>query len=317
MALPNNLKALLNEKEAYILQATERLNSQLATYQNNLLRTIINDLLSGLDVKNGVILDTTKNFRIVSQVDAIISDFAASNASTINTSMLTTAKRIGTFNTNYFNLAVSGDALARIESVKTATQSKMFARLGYINERVIKGGFLSNFTDPAGLIETVSQTVVNSVTSQSGIADLVDTLTVQIKGDGTQGYMERRLSTFAHDVYQQYDRAYSGNMANEFDMKFFVYEGGLIEDTRDFCREMNGRVFHVSEAEKWRTWTPANITRNFEPKQKDIYKIPSYIDFAGYEPLIDLGGYNCRHNKAYISNELAYKLRSELRDMKF
>jgi hypothetical protein len=317
MALPNSYKTLLNTKEAYILQATERLNSQLGTYQNQLLRTIVNELLSQLDVTGGIIQNTTKNYRIVGQIDTIISDFALLNASTVNSSILTSASRIGTFNTAYFKLAVSGETLARIEAVKKATESKMLARLGYINERVARGGFLSNFTNPAGIIDTVSQSVVNSITSQAGIESLVDTITGQIIGDGTEGVMERRLRTFAHDMYQQYDRGYAGNMATEFGMEYFVYEGGLVEDSRDFCREMNGRVFHVSETEAWKTWTPAKRTRSFEPEQKDENKIPSYIDFAGYEPLIDLGGFNCRHNIAYISETLAFKLRPELKGMKF
>lgn len=318
MALPTNYKDILLQKDDYILKATSKLNANLSTYQNAILREITQTLLGELDVDAaGSILNTLKNYRIVSEVDTVIQQFVAANSGKIQSTILTTARKIGAFNATYFTIAASDQTLNRINAVKKATETKMLGRLGYINDRIISGGFLENFTNPAGIVDNVAQTVINAITGQTGVKDLVSTLDAQLTGGENLGIMERRLNGFAHDVFNQYDRGYAGNMATEFGMEYFVYEGGLVEDTRDFCKEMNGRVFHVSETEAWRTWTPAKITRGFEPKQKCLTCIPSYLDFAGYEPLIDLGGYNCRHNKAYISNELAYRLRPELKDMKF
>lgn len=318
MALPSNYKEILIQKDEYIIKATKKLNATLSTYQNAILKEITKTLLGELDVdSSGNILNTLKNYRIVSEVDKVIQDFVSINKNKITSSILTSAQKIGAFNTNYFTIAATGETLARIEAVRKATDVKMLARLGYINDRFISGGFLENFTNPSAIVDSFSQTVINAITGQTGVKNLVETLEMQITGGENLGLMQRRLNGFAHDVFNQYDRGYAGNMAKEFDMQFFVYEGGLVEDTRDFCREQNGRVFHISETEAWKTWTPEQITRGFEPKQKCLTCVPSYIDYAGYEPLIDLGGYNCRHNKAYISKEMAYRLRPELKNMKF
>jgi len=35
--------------------------------------------------------------------------------------------------------------------------------------------------------------------------------------------------------------------------------------------------------------------------------------YPGYDPLVDRGGYNCRHQLSFISDELAFKLRPDLK----
>jgi hypothetical protein len=51
----------------------------------------------------------------------------------------------------------------------------------------------------------------------------------------------------------------------------------------------------------------------YEVKVKMVSEVPSYMNYPGYDPLVDRGGYNCRHQLGYISEELAYKLRPELK----
>lgn len=318
MELPKTYKELLEQKEAFILDSTQKLNETIKNYQNALFMQIIGIVLKELDIDNeGNIKNTLKNYRVISELNTITENFAIANKDKITSTILTTATKIGAFNYKYFTIAVSDTTQKRLEYVKQRTDEKMFARLGYINGRLLSGGFLENFTTPAGIIDTIAQTTTNSVTAQTGIRDLIKTLEIQITGGEQMGLLERRLKGFAHDVFTQYDRAYSWNMAKEFKMEYFVYSGGLVKDSRDFCTEMEGRVFHISEAKSWKKWTPAKKTRPFVVKQKCVTCVPSYINYAGYEPLIDLGGYNCRHNIAYISKEMAFKLRPELKTMVF
>jgi hypothetical protein len=39
---------------------------------------------------------------------------------------------------------------------------------------------------------------------------------------------------------------------------------------------------------------------------------PGYMNYPGYDPLVDRGGYNCRHIIGWIPDELAFKYRPEL-----
>ena len=49
-----------------------------------------------------------------------------------------------------------------------------------------------------------------------------------------------------------YDSAYSTPLAEETGMKYFIYLGGRIQDSRDFCVALDGKVWSRAEAEKLR-----------------------------------------------------------------
>jgi hypothetical protein len=153
------------------------------------------------------------------------------------------------------------------------------------------------------------------VTGQIDTKDFIRGLSDIIQGVEGPGSLEKQYQRFAYDLYQQYDAAYNKSLAEEFDMKYFVYQGGLIEDSRDFCAAHNNKVWSVEESETWYEWTPAEgeYPEGYEIKQKDIYEVPSYLGYPGYQPLIDRGGYNCRHSIGYITDGLAFDMRPELK----
>ncbi len=127
--------------------------------------------------------------------------------------------------------------------------------------------------------------------------------------------MDYDVREVVSNFYMQYDRAYAASLATKTGMKYSIYLGGLIRDSRDFCVAHNGKVWSKEEAYKWRKWTleDGEYPVGYEIKQKDKNRVPSYIDFPGYSPLIDLGGYNCRHHLGFISDELAYEMRHSLK----
>jgi len=108
--------------------------------------------------------------------------------------------------------------------------------------------------------------------------------------------MTRYYGRWTHDIYSQYQRIATNEVRKKLGLRFAIYQGGLIETSRDFCEERNGKVWTEDEIEAW-----ANL--DWEGKQE-----------AGYNVFADLGGYNCRHRLDWISDELAFRKRPELRD---
>jgi hypothetical protein len=100
---------------------------------------------------------------------------------------------------------------------------------------------------------------------------------------------------WTHDIYFQYQRAGANELRKDLGLKYGIYQGGLIETSRPFCEERNNKVFSIDEIMSW---------ENLDFKGKSE---------SGYNPIIDLGGYNCRHRIDWISDELAFRLRPELR----
>lgn len=107
--------------------------------------------------------------------------------------------------------------------------------------------------------------------------------------------MTRYYGRWTHDIYSQYERIASNTVRKELGLRFAIYQGGTIETSRDFCEERNGKVFHEDEILAWETLS-------WEGKPE-----------TGYNAIADLGGYNCRHRLDWISDELAFRLRPELR----
>jgi len=127
----------------------------------------------------------------------------------------------------------------------------------------------------------------------------------------------RSIYDLAYNVYQHYEAVYNLTFATGIRMNYFIYQGGTDDDSRDFCVAHSNKVWSIEEAEQWKEWTPYYEIKNnqfpegYEIKQKDIYAVPGYLSYEGYNPLVDRGGYNCRHQLSFITENLALKLREK------
>jgi hypothetical protein len=312
--IPRDYKELIQRKIAYMDRQGLLLSKEVASYQSRILSELIKTLYADMDVVGGVIQNTTKNYRIMGEVDRVMREVEAMNAGAIGKSMGRTFTGIEKVTNTGFSLVLGSEAAEKIGKVGALAAQKMRLRVGYVQDRLVRGGFLDSVLGVEDITAQANNLITKSVAAQVKMKDMVVDLQKLILGDGTEGLMERKFNRLAFDVFQQYDAAYNKQIADDFEMKYFIYQGGLVEDSRDFCIEHNDRVWSVDEAKEWGTWTPAKALFLDEVKQKDPYKIPSYLDYPGYQPLIDRGGYNCRHVIAYISDELAYKMRPDLKE---
>ena len=106
------------------------------------------------------------------------------------------------------------------------------------------------------------------------------------------GALNRYYRTFIFDSIMQFDRILSNAHARQNDLNYFQYKGGLIETSRDFCIARNDLVFRREQADEW----------------KDDSSLPGYPDVADYDPLVDLGRWNCRHYLLWLTDEDAKEL---------
>ena len=109
--------------------------------------------------------------------------------------------------------------------------------------------------------------------------------------------VQKYFSRWTYDIYNQYERIGANEVRKRLGLVFAMYEGGEIETTRSVCENRNGQVFHITEIEKW---------------SEDDWEGKNEI---GYNPIIDLGGYNCRHRLRWITKETAAILRPEIRTL--
>ena len=124
------------------------------------------------------------------------------------------------------------------------------------------------------------------------IKDFKEQIKVFVSGGQSNGIMEKEWNLVAEDSFSNFDRGISNQYAVELGLDYAIYQGGLMGTSRPFCEARNNKIFSRKEILKW-----ANVDFQGKPKV--------------YDPIVDLGGYRCRHTLDWISEELARKIAPE------
>lgn len=279
--------------------------------QTLLVSKITEEIIPQLDISGGKILNTLKNYRLLASLDKVYNDFQKGQRIPFVEEIRGSTGKLVAMNQEYFKVMLGVEIPEIFERVSQEAAKKMSLRLGLEGKKIITGGYFETLIKNEALLLEIKQMTAQAVTGQFRMRDYVRTLNTLIMGEEKKpGGMERQFNRYAHDLYMQYDSAYSTSLADATGMNYFIYQGGLVNDSRDFCVAHNNKIFKREEADKWRTWTPSQGTypEGYKVKQKDQSAVPSYLDYPGYDPLIDRGGYNCRHYVGWISDSIAQKM---------
>lgn len=316
MKLPKRISDILKRKQEFINSQRTKLESTVIKLQSQLFSDIISELIPELDIKDGIIQETAKNYRLMSVLDKTYRDFQGQSNSIVLNQLVDGTSKIATLSKNYFSIVLSGDLTARFENIVAKADKLINLRLGLSGGKLVRGGYLETFFNSNTIGLELKEMTSKAVTSGMNMRDYVKMLKEKITGSPDyHGSMERQFQRYAYDLYQQYDAAYNVTLGNEFGFTYFIYQGGLIGDSRDFCAAHDNKVWSKEESKEWVTWTPSqgDYPEGYEVKQKDVHAVPSYLGYPGYDPLIDRGGYNCRHALGWIPDNLAFDMRPDLK----
>ena len=75
MRLPKRIEELIRRKDEFLTASETALNVRLRKMQGMLLSKITAEIIPQLDMSNGRIRSTLKNFRILSSLDKVYNDF--------------------------------------------------------------------------------------------------------------------------------------------------------------------------------------------------------------------------------------------------
>jgi len=325
MKIPKRISELLLKKQAFIDFHRGRLEKTVLKLQTDLTDKIILEIIPLLEItKEGRIADTVSNYQLLGQMDKVYKGLTNMSSSLISNQMSGVITGIINLGKSYFTIAMADNLAFRFDKVVDATAKKMNIRIGLDGGQMVHGGYLESFLKDQTLGTQIKNYIAKSVTGQIDTKDFISGLTDLVKGvphidkNGftiQTGALEKQFERYGYDLYQQFDAAYNSTLAQEFEMNYFIYQGGLIKDSRDFCAAHNNKVFSREEAVEWVNWTPSmgDYPAGYVVKQKDMGDHPSYMSYPGYTPLVDRGGYNCRHMLGWISDELAISLRPDLK----
>jgi hypothetical protein len=299
--MPRNKYAKI--KDEFIQNKQAALGRRVSRFESNLYDRIFDDFLKNLDLSQGSIKASNSNISLTNSLEKIFSQTQAEYQSLFET-FGNDLIEVGKLNAKYFEQV---DARAADLSGSVAKNANKIIGVDSTGA-LVEDGFLSRFAKDTTVFQDIKDTVFSSVSSGQSFSDLNTSLKVLVKGnEELQGGFQKHFRTYAYDTYQQVDRTHQELYSTALELTAFLYEGGIMEDSRAFCKYCNGKVFLKDEFRK--------LTRNQVAKfikQPGLKGAAAGIPTTGWNPLIDLGGFGCKHSKNYISDILAVELRSDL-----
>lgn len=269
------------------------METQVGNAQGALLETIITDFVDKLDKDaDGVIKNTLSNRRRLQTFDRIYTQYVEQSGIEVVNTIVQGVNKVMDFNGRYFGVFTSKAELGKILD---ETKSTIGDWLG-ITKRggLVENGYLNTLLRDETTKATIKDSVFKSIVNQKGYQATKTGLKDYIQGgQGQTGALQKYYRNFVYDTFSQVDRTQAKIFADKLDLKYAIYEGGIIKTTRPFCKARNGKVFTSEEIEK------------FDPKEA---KPPNY------NPATDLGGYGCRHHLNYIPKAVAVALRPDLKE---
>jgi len=293
--LLRKLEAWTTGHEKHIDALVSRLDRRVRRLQRELMLLISSILFPKLKTNGGKLIYDAVNMARASLVDKAVDRLSASNT---DLDLLLFADELietGAMQGDYYKqLGFSGARLSQIE--KSLLLLKI--RIGLDeNGRLAQNGYLYRLGHSEEVRQQLRNFVVTAIATKTDLASFMSGMEAMVTGQDTDGVLQRYWRQYAYDTYNQAAEIVNLDMADRLGLNYFIYGGTVILTTRDFCRKKNGKVFSRDEAAKW-----PNDPDLIDKKTKDQY-----------HPLIDRGRYNCRHRVNWITDEIAFDRRPELK----
>lgn len=264
-----------------------RLNKAILGAEASILRKILSDILPELKLKDGFLVGGVSNMAKANMIERIFDEVGRDEVNAIlleysNALLGISGKNAAYYYTIGFDRekvdAIAGD-LSLIRGV-----------IGIDKDgQLLKDGFLYRLGRSEAVRDKIKQYVLTSIASQQSLKQFQSGLKEVVKGRGdVSGSLTSYWNNYAYDAYSRVREIDNLHFKNEIGLRHFIYQGGLIKTSREFCIKKNGKAFTEEEAKK--NW----------PNDPDLI---DQKHLSTYNPLIDRGRYNCRHFLMWISED--------------
>lgn len=285
------LTALMKKRDDLITFLNANLEKQIQESQQGLLKKFLagfGDLLQ--TDETGKVLNNAFNRNLLLSVDKVFADYGKQHNVLILSALMQGVNQLMDFNANYYG---KFEGETKLLPIRKKVVQNMRGWLGInADDTAQENGYLSTLIKSEAVKNQIKDFALKSVMGQAGWQDTKKNLEKLIAGDKDNlGALQKYHRNFSYDLLSQVDRATGKTYADDLKFEFAIYEGGLIETSREFCKKHNGNVYHISEIQK------------FNPQ---VAKQPNY------NPVTDLGGYGCRHHLNWIPTAMAKAMGKEV-----
>lgn len=293
--MPNdNLLAQLSRDADRITDAIDRrqraLDGRLTQLERRLFDRIRDGLLDRFDIADGRLADTVVNLLLLARIDEVFEAWVLAEMPEVLRDF------VGQI------LATSGLTAAMyadfdgptVDSVLNDNRVLLAALGATETGAILPGSILADIAAAAQVRQDLKAAVLGSIKSGQTLREFTATIRDFVTGTpDADGRVKRYWRTYAYDLFNQAAEVKNEEFRRALNLRWFIYVGDIIKDSRAFCIKKAGKVFATVEADK--DW----------PNDPDLIGKTSGIP---YTPRIDRGRWNCRHRIRYISEELAVQL---------
>lgn len=289
-----NRSELGKARQKFIREKQEQYLKKIKSAQSSLYTLLLENILKLSTDSDQKIKFTPGNINKGDNVTLIVSAFNKSKNAAIGNWLVNRFLDLFGLNQKYFKTIEP----TKIETVQDRAQKLVMKRLGYDidKKKLTKNGYINTLINSNQIGLQVGERIQQAIAGKVSLKDFRNTLRNDFTAPDRLGLLEQHYYTKSFDIFQQTDRAIGRKLADDLDLKYAIYNGTIKNNTRQFCKDRIGKVFTSEEIEDW---------ANLDWKGKN----------TPYVPTIDLGGHNCRHGLDYISKELAFRLRPELKNL--
>lgn len=301
-------REIARQKDRFIEKRRQVLASSITALQKRMLTRIIDRVISKLELEEGNIKRGTTNMALSAEVDKVFKE-AERDIAVIMKGVVSDYAQLTELNRSYY----SSYNKALSESVAKTVERQMNLRIGInSNGEPMKDGFIDSFIKDKTVARNVKNTVLSAVMNGTPIRNITTTLTDVLTGtDKAAGALERHFKTYLYDTYSQFDSETGNAYAVQLDLNYGLYEGGLVEDSRPFCVERNGKVFTREEVQAF--GTSKDKFGGYVNKKEGLFQGKN----KDYVPERDRGGYNCGHYFNWVTYAIARSIRPDIPRSKF
>ena len=266
-----SIKEIIEAKDKALIASPVQFTESVRKAQSELLKAVL-AAIDTFEYKQGALVVSDANYAKIAEIIRVMGTVL--NQGEYASAVLELARNMNTqaaLTRDYFT-EVFGDAFSDKTLYQNALIRAQRTALAALTDKGIDAAFLTPFQNE----------LTTAISAESTRGELEKSIRLFIEGNSERlGRLDRYSGQMADDIFSVIDRSYTRIIAEDLDVQFYFYSGGVIDDSRQFCVTRHNKYYHREEVEAW-----GNLG------QWDG-KIP------GTDPstiFIYAGGYRCRHS---------------------
>lgn len=293
--LIEKLSKQAEEITAAIDKRQTSLGVSIASAERELFSRLLEEITSELTFKNGVIENSVSNYLVLIRLDRAFDSWVNEVMNPVTKEFVKDLFSVAEMTGAYYE----GYAAEKLINDIATSNELLRAALGIDSKgNLIKGSIMADISSVSTVRTEIKQIALLGINSGQTLKEFSKSIRDYVKGVEKDGgavnkFFKSRQSGYAYDLFNKVAEIKNEEFREQLNLKWLIYVGDIIQDSRAFCIKKAGKVFAVVEADTEWSSDPDLIGKGTG--------IP-------YTPRIDRGRWQCRHRIRYISNELAKQI---------